>query len=245
VAIPYKDPHKNILFWLRAAVQYFSECISVHPVFYDIGAYEGFFSKQLSSECAAVLAFEPDNDSFDMLKKELAQCSCCQLYPFALGDRRTQVPFYRYNDGTFNSIYPRGKNMMRHYQLTQDSVQQVDMYPLDDLIEHFPHPHIVKIDTEGADLFVLRGAVNTLSKGETIVVVEYSVENAQGACYQREDILELLKSLSFTVFGLRRNKDTTLYQDITFTHDRSIWNLVSVPTNICKDFLQYSQNKGC
>lgn len=94
----------------------------------------------------------------------------------------------------------------------------------------------MKVDVEGAELSVLRGAQGTLNEtrtdetaqGRPFIITEYSVDNTENAGYERELIVAFLEEAGYEVCGLFRNEDTKLYPKEELS-DRRIWNLLSIP----------------
>lgn len=56
-------------------------------------------------------------------------------------------------------------------------VQYVPTITLDSLLEHFHAPQVIKIDVEGAEALVLRGATRVLSECRPLFYIEVSTEN--------------------------------------------------------------------
>lgn len=65
----------------------------------------------------------------------------------------------------------------------------------------------IKIDTEGAELNILKGGEKTLREFKPLLVLEYDNKNTVQFGYQREAILELLKTYGYTTFQMVGHSD--------------------------------------
>jgi len=68
-------------------------------------------------------------------------------------------------------------------------------------------PKLIKIDVEGAELQVLKGATSLLtrsSKEAPVIVFEYEPRNTERFGYSVDDIIKLLHMLGFEIYGWRR-----------------------------------------
>lgn len=152
-------------------------------VLYDIGANTGAFSllaAKIAGPGGTIVAVEPGYASYARL--------CDNVVLNGLQDRVFPVPFALSETIgvatlTYNTLQP---GQSRH-QFAQDdwvrrSPSQQTRYSqpmltvtLDALIEQFamPRPHHIKLDVDGAELAVLRGAENTLRSPElTSILIE-------------------------------------------------------------------------
>jgi FkbM family methyltransferase len=155
----------------------FSEAIakSVCPgdVTFDIGAWRGFFSGVMALAGASkVIAFEPLPDNISQLKKviQLNPNLNISLIEAAVSDKSGTLEFLvmpetsmgKLVDSSFQSGIDGGK------KLTINAVK------LDDLIADntISVPAVMKIDVEGAELMVLKGAEKLLSDAKPTLFIE-------------------------------------------------------------------------
>ena len=126
-------------------------------VVYDIGAHVGFYTllaSELVSAAGKVIAFEPVPRNLKYLKKhlEINHCTNVIIIEAAVSDK------------SGSSLFSEGSKSSTGY-LSQDGNLNVRTVAIDDLVmsgEIAPPDHI-KIDVEGAELLVLKGAEFTLS----------------------------------------------------------------------------------
>ncbi len=136
--------------------QRFAAELKKGQVVYDVGANVGFYSL-LAACCVGssgrVFAFEPVPENLVYLRRHVALNALAQVmvHPFAVSDAAVSLRF------------TRGENRSTGH-LTIDGDLEVRGITLDDFVFSGgnPPPHIIKIDVEGAELAVLRGAQRVL-----------------------------------------------------------------------------------
>jgi FkbM family methyltransferase len=132
----------------------------------DVGAYIGNHSLFFATHCnAEVYSFEPFKDSFENFQKNIAANgleSTIHSYNIALGD----VP------AKARMSVPQKKNIGMN-QVIQDSTGDVDVMTLDDVLYGSVKPiDLMKVDVEGMELSVLKGAKRILKRDHPYVYVE-------------------------------------------------------------------------
>ncbi|MCK4735841.1 MAG: FkbM family methyltransferase, partial [Methanophagales archaeon] len=133
----------------------FEKEVSKSSVVYDIGAHVGFYTllaSELVSGGGRVIAFEPAFRNLKYLKKhvEINHCANVKIIEAAVSDKSGISHF---NEGHSSS--------MGH--LSEDGNLTVDTVSIDKLVGagKIPAPDYIKIDVEGAELLVLKGAKST------------------------------------------------------------------------------------
>lgn len=145
-----------------------------HPVVFDVGAHFGNVTEyylRMFDECN-VYSFEPNPADVEKLEKRYANEKRVQVVPKALAHRRysTKKRFYVGGQaGEMSSLHQRAKHGRRYYRHPQESFEMiyVDVDSVDEfcLEREIPFVHILKLDVQGAELKVLRGATNLLTAG--------------------------------------------------------------------------------
>jgi len=137
----------------------------------DIGANVGLFSvraSRLVGEHGVVIAVEPDPVNFRLLRENVAlnACTNVRLVKAALGDKNTRVSLNVYRSRVFNSFLAQSKKA--------EGVVTVDMRTMDTLSEEIGlrRLDLLKLDTEGYELPVLKGATRVIEKFSPFIVGE-------------------------------------------------------------------------
>jgi len=184
--------------------------LSKGAVFLDVGANIGFISCVIArflGENGFIYSIEPHPDTFKILKQNITINNIENIYAFqiALGERISEMDLYddpRGDRGSASLIPPYGRSEIHGVK--------VKITTIDRLIEHktIKSPTMIKIDVEGFELQVLRGAKNLLnsSKAPTLCV-EYSLNNPQfgGNTF---DIYKFIKFVNdYRIFKLEYGRD--------------------------------------
>lgn len=205
-AIGFHDEEPETLEWIDAMPE--------GAVFYDVGAATGLFSMYAALRPGlSVYAFEPKATSFGVMVEQLALNDLGERVfpiPVALSDETAAIRF------TLSALAPQsGMNAVGgapdQFGQTHNAFSQGALaYRLDDLISTFrlPPPTHLKIDVDGIEGAILRGAPMAL-KGVRSVVLEVEGENAAEAATRIEPPLTaagLAEDPSFRTRGSGRNR---------------------------------------
>jgi len=137
----------------------------------DIGANIGYTALQLakiSSGNGAVWAFEPDPYNFKQLaiNKGLNEKLPLNIFNIGLGDQRSKLKLAVNTQGNLsgNKI---NENATENYSW-------VEIYTLDEFVkaQNIPNLDLIKIDVEGFEFKVLKGAENSIKAFRPILFIE-------------------------------------------------------------------------
>ncbi len=158
------------------------DALAQDAVVVDAGAHVGEHAIPLVvGTDRRVLALEPNAESADRLARNAARNGCSDqidLRRAGVGDERTTLPFYR---STFSKCSAFDAERASRWGARIAHVETVPVYRIDDLVgpdatpgetEPAPPPDAIKIDIEGHELAVLRGAERTLREHRPLLVVE-------------------------------------------------------------------------
>ncbi|MDX6691969.1 MAG: hypothetical protein QOG15_3426 [Solirubrobacteraceae bacterium] len=163
-------------------------------VVYDIGANVGFFTvlaARMVGEGGRVLAFEPI-EATAALAREAAVRS-------GLADRvEVRTAAVGANSGTARMCSVAAGGIWSHLTTVRDphpmTVEEVEvtLVSLDDVIaDGAPPPDVIKLDVEGAEGDVLRGAKRLLAEHRPVIVCEMHGTNAE--------VADLLEAADYTL----------------------------------------------
>lgn len=140
----------------------------------EIGANIGLTTAILGKSFpgSSFLSFEPDPQTFGFLQETIVanNLSNCTPYQLALGDRAGELTFMSDpNDSSGNRLAPSGTALGGG-----NRTMKVDR--LDDFLiqEGFPKVDFIKLDVEGYEMEVLRGATKTLHTFRPSVYLEFN-----------------------------------------------------------------------
>jgi FkbM family methyltransferase len=176
-------------------------------VFFDVGAHHGWVSMwalPLVSHEGVVVSFEPSPANLSVLDwhQSRNKFSQWQIVPKAVSDvDAKEVEFFLVDtgDSPMNSLTSGvpGTPLMGGRDIRKSAI---DTITLDTFCsERSLRPNLVKIDVEGAELLVLRGAAKLLSESRPIVVLAihpYWLPAGQST----RQIFELLSGCGYSMY---------------------------------------------
>ena len=71
---------------------------------------------------------------------------------------------------------------------------------MDEKQSELPAPDFIKLDVEGAELHVLKGAIKTIGKKHPRILLEFNKETFEAAGYTQDDILNFLKPFGYKFY---------------------------------------------
>ena len=146
-------------------------------VFFDIGAHTGETVGAVLGkfEGARIFSFEAHPTTFAELQKNVTD-SRARVFPLAISDRIGNATFFDYGHlATCNSLV--GENQFAVLSGNSARTLSVPCITLDKFCEqeNVTQIDVLKIDTEGHDLSVLHGAMETLqNRGVSFVYIEFN-----------------------------------------------------------------------
>jgi FkbM family methyltransferase len=143
----------------------------------DVGALLGDHTSSYATKAGMVHSFEPNPSAFACLTENCGDLPRVVLHNMALSDKAGTLRLKNHTNAGMNRIDPTGE--------VEIQTTTFDSFSLS--------PALIKIDVEGYELHVLRGAVETIKRCHPILVLEInqpSLALAQTTTKQIADFLE-------------------------------------------------------
>ena len=170
----------------------------------DIGAHIGYFTRilaKLVGPNGLVLAFEPEEENFKMLRDNTAHLRNVKAYKLAVSNKAGAIDFYLSggrsgNHSSVAGVVPDQKkitvsSVVLDYFLEKEKISKVDF---------------IKMDIEGGEPKALDGMKVILLNNENIVLMsEFAPAWLKAAGTEPLDYLQNFKSLNFKVFAILNN----------------------------------------
>jgi FkbM family methyltransferase len=128
----------------------------------DVGAHVGFWTYDMAQKFKEVHSFEPAVDTFECLEKNVGDMPNVKIYNFALGHKEEKAELCtdanlkrRDNSGARFVMPGRGHTTIR----------ALDSFP-------WEHLDLLKIDVEGFELAVLKGAEQNIVLHHPCIIME-------------------------------------------------------------------------
>jgi len=184
----------------------------------DVGANSGCHTLVMASAVGGngkVVAFEPNPRMFNRLKAnvKLNRLENVDLCPVALSDQSGIVTLHIPKDGDYN----QGLGSIHSANLEEASDQvNVPKISLDDWVDqhYLSRIDLIKIDVEGHEMQVFKGAYQTLKKFKPILIFEFSERQWRNAGVTAEQVEKLLGDLEYDLYVMRRNVTTSIRSGI-------------------------------
>jgi len=164
----------------------------------DMGANKGYYSllfAKLMNDKGKVLSFEPNPNNCFWFKKSIQanNYKCIKLYQCALSDREGNATFYLGKKSGWGSLF-----FSRYAATPEKKTITVKTRKFDNILkeEGINTVDIIKIDVEGAELLVLRGAERILKRQRIKLAMEVDVKSLE----EGNQLFNFLESCGFRIF---------------------------------------------
>ncbi len=174
-----------------------------NKVVYDIGANIGIMSLAYSKYASRVYAFEPNSHSVSIIKKTLKMnlIKNVEVFNYAIGEKQSVEKLVVHNkkrgSGSLN------KNFIEDFEKNGfNEYFEVKVVDLDSFIkkQNISPPGFIKIDTEGYEMNVLKGMVNTIEKYHPDFDIEmHKVPDYDGKS-NSQNIVEFLIERNYKIY---------------------------------------------
>jgi len=153
-------------------------------IIWDVGAHIGFHTlnfSELVGQSGRVVGFEPNPSNRQRLQRNLDQnpdlAARIEILPCGLSDRDGDAQFAISHDvdsgASSMSFLDRASGSIDPQTAASWDRMMVPVRTADGLVrDGLALPHVVKIDVEGAEILVLRGASETIATGRPTMIVE-------------------------------------------------------------------------
>lgn len=169
----------------------------------DVGAATGKYSKaaHFIFPDAKIYAFEPILDSFRKLESMASTVNNMQCFNLALSDEDGEEEFHLNEFSYSSSLLQMTTTHKEIFPITKnETTVKVKTSKIDTILSDIGQGSaFLKMDVQGAELRVLKGATNSLEKID-VVQLEVGFMNFYKGQTSPEDLIVFLKSFGFKAF---------------------------------------------
>jgi len=174
-------------------------------VVFDVGANIGEWTELVSKTIpeAKVYSFEPSKQTYAILAKNKFPENV-KTFNIGLGEKTETLDFFIYGeDSTLNSAFNRDlENNNLHATVEKAEFKTLDQFSKEQNIDRIS---FLKIDTEGNELSVLKGAEEYLSQGKVDAIqFEYGGTYID-ARYLLKDVFAFFKDKPYTIYKMMQH----------------------------------------
>jgi FkbM family methyltransferase len=173
--------------------------LSPGKTFIDAGANYGIYTlvaSKLVGETGRVIAFEPSVQSYPVLRKNIALNGLTNVVPVpvALSQKTGRTTLHRGPNPSLNSL-------AKDPSWEEDS-EEVVTESLDNLLNRgvFNHVDVIKMDVQGAEELVLRGASTVVSSMRPVIIFEIGADGTDLLGLSPKGAWDLLNRLGYEFF---------------------------------------------
>jgi FkbM family methyltransferase len=161
-------------------------------VFLDVGAHIGYYSLYMLPGVSKVYSFEPDPRVFALLENNVGAKPKIETIPWAVGATAGRAGFTLERDAEISHLSRYGEDKFRQIV--------VDVVTIDSFVfERGLAVEAIKIDVEGHDIEVIRGAMGVLEEQQPLVLTEARPD---------AELFALMQRISYRVHAFVRHPRT-------------------------------------
>lgn len=163
--------HSNIEAWMTSMIAAHRDRFRERPLFIDVGGYHGEFASMLleTGVLTGGTVFEPNPDNLAVIRERFGADTAVEVVGAACGDREGSARMFCSGPAYTGSVLP--------YANPGDEPVNEFEVPIKRLDDHLAESDLgrvgfIKIDTQGHDLQVLRGATGILEQSRPWLLTE-------------------------------------------------------------------------
>lgn len=176
--------------------------LSKFSTFIDVGANIGNHSLFFSKISNKVFSYEPNPNSYELLKFNTRNAPNISIYNIGISNRNEKqfLNESNFNIGDSAIVSSIAKQDIDKAGLT---IHEIESFRLDDL-QDFSNEEIsmIKIDVEGHELEVMAGAKNLIHKNRPLLIFEHNIEISKEKTLK---INNFLKQIDYVIYLIQPN----------------------------------------
>jgi FkbM family methyltransferase len=207
------DPHDSMKLSINEIyealeIELIKKEICLNDFVIDVGAHIGYHTLNMAKcvgENGKVFSFEPEPDNFCMLKKNVEVNHYSNVITENKAVGITNGKSILYTSQTHSGIHRMYPSKSCQKQIEINSVKLDDYFKKNNLLDKIK---LIKIDVEGAELNVLQGSKEILSKSKNLLIfLEFIPNHIMDCGMIPKDILDFLQSYGFKIFCINEHKN--------------------------------------
>jgi FkbM family methyltransferase len=171
----------------------------------DVGANVGYYAIELGNRMKAlskIVAFEPVSQSFEQLNLNISLNnleSKVKTVQLALSNREEVIDLYIPQVSGSSATSARNLHPQESFRIEEVKTTKLDSFLESNNIEDCD---LIKIDVEGAELFVIEGSMATIRKNHPTIFAELLRKWSAEFSYHPNDVIDILASEGYNCFAV-------------------------------------------
>ena len=203
--------------------KFFIKILKKNDIFYNIGAYYGFYTYLALEFCHEVHVFEPLPDAFKSLKSNLEKVP--NVFLNNVGVSNTQGETFLFKNNVASTILVEVASFNKTLKKRKIKIKTIT---LDNYINSYSKPTVIKLDIEGAEKLAIKGSKKFLKENSPIIIIEVWGKEYRGEISM--EAIRILRELGYQPHFIHSNGDLIRVESAlslnTFLRKIQIDNLV-------------------
>lgn len=199
--------------------------IDENTSFYDVGANIGWISLNVSKlkKRVKVYAFEPIPETFNALKENIIinEAVNVKSFNFGFSDEEKETIFY-FNPEESVSASEANISKGKRVRKIRCKLKKMDNFTNKKNLK----VDFIKCDVEGAEIFVIKGGLETIRKYKPVIFLEMLRKWSKKFNYSPNEIIKILKELGYNCYfakdnrlvGFEKMDESTIQTNFFFLH---------------------------
>ena len=193
-----------------------------NPLIFDVGANIGQTAQafKMIFPSSTIHSFEPSPDTFRKLREACMDLGGVCTWNCGVGSTHGTLPFIENNMPVMSSFLPPSRMAGGARTIRQKT--EVEVITLDDFAKEneIDHVHILKSDTQGFELEVLKGSDNLLKQNRiSLIYFEFIFSDMYEGLPQLEDVFSFLTSRKYRlacIYDMHYQQEIVSWTDFLF-----------------------------
>jgi len=199
--------------------------------FFGDGDSSTIFARSFKN--ASIIAFEPVSETCELFRKKTVHLSNIKLLQKAISDKIGKIEVNVTENFKSSSILKLNADYNKDIDFSKNlsfqKTETVEMSTLDIELENYNNIDLIKLDVQGAELQILKGASQTL-KHTNIILTEMSNHDSYINSAKYFEVDAYLRNNDFKLYDLipaGRNKDRIYEWNAVYLHDKCFKDITS------------------
>tara|TARA_A100001035_G_scaffold130862_1_gene102881 strand:+ start:492 stop:1385 length:894 start_codon:yes stop_codon:yes gene_type:complete len=159
----------------------------------DIGSNIGNHAIEFAKYFKKVICYEPNPRAYDLLATNTKHLKNVEVFNWGIGSKEE---FLKLQENINNIGGSSAK-----YQIDAKNIVNIEIKPLDNFLDSFKKVMLLKIDVEGMEIDVLRGAEKIITKFYPLICFEQHKTDFLD-CFNETEVVDWLRKKDYKIYAI-------------------------------------------